>query len=229
MRKTIILPLLTLLATGIALHAQDVEVPDYAAIRQQITDSNSQFHYPKLMERFEQCDTTLVLEEYRALYYGFPLSEDFIPYQGENKKLLEMRKKILKSDCDTDTCAEIIHVAKEVLLDNPFDLTALSIIPICYQLMDSVDVAHVWDIKVQGIVDAICSSGDGETAETAYHVINIEHEYEILNRRHLELNQVLSEKKRPIDHMTVHANSDSISGLYFNFGACSEVYREKYK
>ncbi len=228
MRKTIIFPLLALLTAGLTLHAQDVAAPDYAAIRQQITDSNSQFHYPKLMERFEQCDTTLVLEEYRALYYGFPLSEDFIPYHGENKKLLEIRKKILKSDYDTDTCDKIIRVAKEALLDNPFDLTALSIIPICYQLMDSTDVARVWEIKVQGIVDAICSSGDGETAETAYHVINIEHEYEILNRRHLELNQVLVEEM-PIDHMTVQANSDSIAGIYFNFGACSDVYREKYK
>ena len=142
--------------------------------------------------------------------------------------MLEMRKKILKSDCDTDTCAEIIHVAKEVLLDNPFDLTALSIIPICYQLMDSVDVAHVWDIKVQGIVDAICSSGDGETAETAYHVINIEHEYELLNYRHLELSQVKVENMQT-DFMQVQENPDSIAGIYFNFSACSDIYRKKYK
>ena len=228
MRKTIIFPLLALLTAGLALHAQDVAAPDYAAIRQQITDSNSQFHYPKLMERFEQCDTTLVLEEYRALYYRFPLSADFIPYHGENKKLLEIRKKILKSDYDTDTCDKIIRVAKEALLDNPFDLTALSIIPICYQLMDSTDVARVWEIKVQGIVDAICSSGDGETAETAYHVINIQHEYEIFNRLGLELEQV--EVINPqTDFIRAKTNQENIKGVYFNFGACSNIYREKYK
>ena len=119
-------------------------------------------------------------------------------------------------------------IAKEIMLNNPFDLISLSILPICYlQLGDSTQYRN-WDYKLHGILDAIQSSGDGETAETAYHVINIQHEYEIFNRLGLDLEQV--EVVNPqTDFIRAKTNQENIKGVYFNFGACSNIYREKYK
>ena len=101
-------------------------------------------------------------------------------------------------------------------------------LPICYlQLGDSTQYRN-WDYKLHGILDAIQSSGDGETAETAYHVINIQHEYEIFNRLGLDLEQV--EVVNPqTDFIRAKTNQENIKGVYFNFGACSNIYREKYK
>ena len=229
MRKISIFACLTLLASTLNLWSQDdIEAPNYELIRSQITDSANPNFYPKLMERFTQCDTTLELENYRALYYGFALREDYIPYQEESKALLNIRRRLFQIDCPPDSCAEIIEVAKTALANNPFDLTALTIIPLCYELLADDEHFRIWDIKRQGIIDAITSSGDGESPETAYHVINIEHEYELLNYRHLELSQVKVENMQT-DFMQVQENPDSIAGIYFNFSACSDIYRKKYK
>lgn len=228
MRKLITLACLAVSLANVPLPAQDADAPNYEQIRQQINDISSPYYYPSLMMRFVQCDTLLTIDDYRMLYYGFPLREDYIPYQEDNQALLDSRRCLLRPDCTSDSCAKVIRVAQRALANNPFDLTALTLIPLCYQLMDSTDAYHLWDIKLHGILDAIYSSGDGETPQTAYHVIDIEHEYEILNRRHLELDQVKVEKM-PIDLVTVRENPDSITGIYFNFGACKEVYERKYK
>lgn len=214
---------------GCQLFAQEYEAPDYAAIRKQTFNSKSPTYYPSLMQRFVDCDSTLTLDDYRCLYYGFPLREDFIPYQNINSSVIEARKKLTESGASAEVCSEAIKVAEAALLDNPFDLIALSIIPICYQQLGDSERSSLWNLKLQGILSAISSSGDGETAETAIHVINIEHEYEILNRLGLELDQIEATKTKQTDFMRVRENTDSIKGRYFNYSICGDAYRKRYK
>lgn len=204
------------------------EAPDYQQILQQTYSSRSASFYPLLMQRYEQCDTTLTLEDYRNLYFGFSLQEDFIPYQKENTSALEARAQLTQSRAAIEDCPAALTKAQEALLDNPFDLPALTVIPICYyQLGDTINY-RLWDMKLHGILDAIGSSGDGESAETAYHVINIEHEYEILARLGLELDQV-EVVNMQTDFIRVKENNDSIPGVFFNFSACSKIFDQKYK
>ena len=211
-----------------SLNAQDANVPDYNQIKRIITDSNSNSYYPTLLSRFNECDTTLTLEDYRTLYYGFALREDYIPYQREDSTVLEVRRKLIDNNIDADYCPQAIQIAQEALNSNPFDLIALSIIPICYlQTGDSTNY-KLWDNKLHGILDAINSSGDGETAETAIHIINIEHEYEVFNRLRLELDQV-EKINNQTEFIRAKDNPDNIKGLYFNFSACSKVYSIKYR
>ncbi len=204
------------------------EAPDYQQIRQQTSSSRSTSFYPRLLERFQQCDTTLTLEDYRNLYFGFVLQEDFIPYQKENPSALEARAQLAQSRAAADDCPAALTKAQEALLDNPFDLPALSVVPICYYQMGDTTNYLLWNQKLHGILDAIGSSGDGETPESAYHVINIEHEYEILNRLGFELDQVEVVNKQT-DFIRIKNNNDSVPGIYFNFSACSEVFNQKYK
>lgn len=231
MRKIITLACLALLygLNILQLHAQEMSAPDYDAIRKQIFNSKSSSYYPLLMQRFIECDTTLTLEDYRCLYYGYTLREDFVPYQRENKEVLETRKKLAETNADPAVCSDAIKTAEAALLDNPFDLVALSILPICYLQMGDADSFHMWDIKLHGILDAIGSSGDGETPESAFHVINIEHEYEILNRLGLELDHIEAVKTKQTDFMCVKENADNIKGRYFNYKACGDSYRVRYK
>jgi hypothetical protein len=219
---------LGLAACTIILSAQQTDAPDYNALQKAISDSKSDLFYPSLYQRFVEGDTTLTLSDFRALYYGFSLREDFVPYQEEDANLLQARKRLLQEELSEESCTAAIEVAQKALLNNPFDLISLSMLPICYlQLGDSTQYRN-WDYKLHGILDAIQSSGDGETAETAYHVINIQHEYEIFNRLGLDLEQV--EVVNPqTDFIRAKTNQENIKGVYFNFGACSNIYREKYK
>ncbi|MBQ0056779.1 MAG: DUF4919 domain-containing protein [Bacteroidales bacterium] len=208
--------------------AQEIDAPDYKQIRSQISNSKLPSYYPRLMERYVQSDSTLSLEDYRNLYYGFTLREDFVPYQMEKQTLFDARRKIVETHGDPSVCPEAIKVAQAVLDDNPFDIPAIAVISIAYlQLGDTLSY-HLWDIKQQGLLDAISSSGDGETARTAFHVISVEHEYEVLNRLGLELEKD-SLIGNNVEYLRVKENAENIEGIYFNFDACANIYRKKYK
>lgn len=207
---------------------QEMEAPNYDEIRNLVCSTKNVNYYPSLLERFNQCDTTLNLEEYRNLYFGFALTEDFVPYQSENMDLLESRNKFILDGAKMEDCPNMIGLAMRTLENNPFDIPAISTLSICYYQMGDSANYSLWDAKLHGLLDAIGSTGDGESAQSAFYVINIEHEYEILNRLGWELDQVEVIDDHT-DFIRVKENTENIKGLYFNFSACSTSYRQKYK
>lgn len=230
MRKLKFTILLAILWSGaiLPLLAQEVEAPNYQLIRQVTTNSKSPSYYPKLMERYVNSDSTLSLEDYRNLYYGFTLREDFVPYQTEKKQLFDIRRRLALSGGDPKRCPEAIAIAQTMFDDNPFDIPALAVMAIAYlQLGDSVNY-RLWSIKQQGLLDAISSSGDGETQESAIHVISVEHEYEILSRMGLEVvkDSIIDNRT---EYLKVKENAENIQGIYFIFDAAANVYRKKYE
>ncbi|MBO6012854.1 MAG: DUF4919 domain-containing protein, partial [Bacteroidales bacterium] len=87
---------------------------------------------------------------------------------------------------------------------------------------------RLWSIKQQGLLDAISSSGDGETQESAIHVISVEHEYEILSRMGLQVvkDSIIDNRT---EYLKVKENAENIQGIYFIFDAAANVYRKKYE
>lgn len=226
MRK--ILFILVAFVCMVSAYAQEQQAPNYQLIRSQIQNSKGPNYYPTLMRRYLANDTTLSMEQYRALYYGFSLQEDFVPYQTLNKKLMEVRKSLNKSNGSPKYCPEAIKVSQAVLDDNPFDLMAISTIAFAYlQMRDTVSY-QLWNDKQNSLLDAITSSGDGETKESAIHVINIEHEYEVLNRLGLQIEKD-SLCNNQIEYIRVKENAEDIPGIFFNFGACRSVYKKRYE
>lgn len=218
--------LLTLL-TGQAV-AQEVVAPNYREIRTSIQNSKSPNYYPMLMKRYLENDTTLTLEQYRCLYYGFTLQEDFVPYHKENEKLYEIRRELVKTNGSISTCTEAIKVALSALEDDPFDLLAISTLSFSYlELKDTVSYT-LWNNKQDALLDAIVSSGDGNDVDDAIHVINLEHEYEVLNRLGflIESDSLCNDN---VEYLRVQPNADDVRGVYFNFGACRQAYLKKYE
>lgn len=211
-----------------AMMAQEVSAPDYRAIRATIQNSKGPNYYPQLMRRYLQNDTTLTLEQYRALYYGYPLQEDYVPYQKAHKDLIDIRQRIVENKGDQKTCADALVVSQSALDDNPFDLLAISTMVFSYQqLKDTVAFAR-WNDKMDMLLDAIVSSGDGEDEGSAIHVIDIEHEYEVLNRLGLQV-EADSVCNDHVELLKVLPNSEDIRGVYFDFGTCRQAYRRKYE
>jgi len=226
--KKIGLAAILALLTGATAMAQEVQAPDYREIRASIQNAKGPNYYPQLMRRYLENDTTLTLEQYRALYYGFTLQEDFVPYQRERDNLLDIRRELVKSNGSKKSCPEAIKISLEALDDNPFDLLAISTLSFAYmQLNDTVSYT-LWNDKQNSLLDAIVSSGDGEDQESAIHVINLEHEYEVLNRLGL---QVASDSlcNDQVEYLRVLPNAEDVPGVYFNFGACRQAYRKRYE
>lgn len=211
-----------------SLKAQEVEAPDYKAIRNTILNQKGSNYYPTLMRRYMANDTTLTLEQVRNLYYGFALQEDFVPYQTEKKELYDIRKTLTKNNGNPRYCPEAIRISQVVLDDNPFDLLAISTMSFAFLQLQDTTSYRLWTDKQNSLLDAIVSSGDGETAETAIHVINIEHEYEVLNRMGLQIesDSLCNDK---IEYLKVKDNAEDIPGIFFNFGACRSAYKKRYE
>ena len=227
MQKLFLIISLFLLCAS-SLVAQEVEAPDYKAIRTAILNQKGPNYYPSLMRRYMANDTTLTLEQVRNLYYGFALQEDFVPYQSPKKELYDIRRTLTQHKGSARYCPEAIRISQSVLDDNPFDLLAISTMSVAYlQLSDSASY-RLWNDKQTSLLDAIVSSGDGESPETAIHVINIEHEYEVLNRLGLQLetDSLCNDK---VEYLKVKDNAEDIPGLFFNFGACRSAYKKRYE
>lgn len=220
--------LLLFLCCALTATAQEVDAPNYKAIRSAIVNSKGPNYYPALMRRYLANDTTLTLEQYRNLYYGFTLQEDFVPYQPIREELYGVRASLVSSQGNAKVCPEAIRLAQTALDDNPFDLLAITTMTVAYlQLKDTLNYS-LWEGKQNSLLDAIISSGDGESPETAIHVINIEHEYEVLGRMGLKImNDSLVNDR--VEYLRVEENAEDIPGVYFNFGACRQAYRRRYE
>lgn len=223
--------LLTILVSFVACTvamAQEVEAPNYKEIRSGMNNPNSDTYYPRLMDRYLKQDTTLSLQQYRTLYYGFTLQEDFVPYQAEREELLLVRSQIAQNPKDKVLVSRALNMAISAYRDNPFSLLAIQTIAFCYTSLEDKEKYDIWNIQKNGILDAIVSSGDGETEESAIHVISVEHEYEVLYRMGLEvLGDSLCNDK--VEFLKVADNAEDIPGLYFNFSACRHAYAKRYE
>lgn len=210
-----------------SLQAQESAAPNYSDIRQKIFNPKHPSYYPTLVKRYLENDTTLTLEEYRNLYYGYTLQEDFVPYQREHQQLFDIRRRLAQSKGSAGLCSDAQRQARAVLDDNPFDLLAISTYAItALQMGDSTTWRQMRE-RQNGILDVIVTSGDGETPESAFHVIAIEHEYEVLNRLGLEVEKD-SLVSPTVEYLKVKPNADDEDGFYFDFSACRNVYDLKY-
>src|ERR1700754_3390543 len=90
--------LLTILAIffNSSLYAQDFTPVDRTQVEKVVTDPNSENYYPKLLKRYQEFDSTLTLEHYRLLYYGFVFQEKYSGYNDHKKK--EIRDLFQKED-----------------------------------------------------------------------------------------------------------------------------------
>lgn len=228
MKEKFLLILAIFLTAFSVAKAQEIEEPDYHVIRQAVQNSKGPNYYPNLMRRYIQNDSTLTLEQYRNLYYGYTLQEDFVPYKTHKTQLLDMRRRFTEAKGDSKLGPEVIRIAKAQLDDNPFDIQAINLIAVSYLQMGDTLQYHLWDIKQKGLLDAILSSGDGAEASTSFHVIDVEHEYEVLNRLGLQIESD-SLVNSEIEYLKVKENAEGEKGFFFNFGACSKVYKKKYE
>lgn len=211
------------------VQAQEVEAPNYQQIKQQINNSKSNQFYPRLFDRMVHNDTTLTIEDYRMLYYGYVTREDYVPYQEKEEKLLDIRRRFIKNDHDPLLLEEVIKTTAEILDNDPFNMSAISLHAMArLQKGDSIGFQQS-KARFDGIMEAILSSGDGESASSSFHIIDIAHEYEITS--HLGLSVVKDSLiSNRIEFLRVEQpNADNIPGIYFNFDACSNAYRKKYE
>ena len=193
---------------------QSIKKPNYKEIKAKTAQKSSHFYFPKLMEKFKNADTTMTLNEKRHLYYGFIHQENYSPYtrSDHNDSLRVILKKKNYNDNDLK---QIMKHSDSLLVHNPFNLNAINYkLYAEKQMKDSISILKDYT-KMRIITDAILSSGDGLTKETAFFVISPTHENSILRL----LGYKFSGNQRLIDHydyLTISKNENEIDGIYFD-------------
>lgn len=222
---------LLLLLFAFCLHAQaqenTFESPNYKTIETNIKDKKSDFYYPKLMARYEVSDTTMTLEQKRHLYYGYTFQPTYNPYKNSSasESLSEIMKK---EELSTEDLTEIIKLSNVALKENPLDIRSLNYRLYSLEQQNKIVELKKNLIKLEIIVDALVSSGDGISKETAFYVIDTSHEYDLLAMFGFRFGgeQSLIEH---YDYLTVAKNEDNVKGLYFDVTPCLDYLARKKK
>jgi hypothetical protein len=221
MMMRVLVFLFVLAFQGIVAQTSDplaYEPIDYDAVKRDIFDTESPFHYPELLERFAFADTTLTLEEKRYLYYGFTFDDRYSPY-GMNEELNKIREIFAKDSLVIKDHVKVAKLADDVLKQNPFNLKAISFQLTALEVLGHYEKYNLRLDQAWMILDAISSTGDGKTMESAFFVTETSHEYIMLDVLGLRFGGTQS-LIHPCDYLEVQENEGGIEGVYFNVSSC---------
>ena len=186
--------------------------PDYKLIQSEISNKTSNYYYPKLLNRLKKYDNTLTEKEYSYLYYGYIFQKEYNPFWN-SKQMNELKEYYQKSKLEKDDLDRVIFLAKKSIEDFPFDLRQMNFLAYTYHLKGDDETAMKIANTFQGLVNAIMSTGDGQTCDNGFHVIYAGHEYVLMNIFHFNIsNQSLT---GDCDYISLDKNSENINELYF--------------
>lgn len=160
------------------------QAPDNKQIEAAVTNISSPYYYPRLFERYVDGDTTLNLQDYRHLYYGYIFEESYKPletisYADSIAVTLEKNKD------DTILSPEIFDkielYGKKMLKTTPFNLNYINMLTYIYQMQGDMDRAEASSYRFKMVKEAIFSSGTGLSKDSPWCVLYREDEFNILS------------------------------------------------
>lgn len=196
-------------------YGQKISNVNFDFIKTKVTDSTSTLFYPLLVERFINADTTLTEKEYDLIYFGNIYSENYKPYSTSEaeEKFLELYYQ--------EKYADAIPFGEQVLKENPVNLKVSFKMLVCHNVLGDKIKAKHYARRYFPLLGCIYNSGDGKDIQTAFVVLKVADEYEIL--ADLGLNSkgqalvgdtdVLTIDKRK---QKVKKGDKKIESLYFN-------------
>ncbi|RVT74458.1 DUF4919 domain-containing protein [Flavobacterium sufflavum] len=186
---------------------------DYKLIGENIKNSKSEFYYPNLLGRFQKGDTTLTLNQKRHLYYGYTFQENFKNFKFNG--LLDSISKYEQLNTN-EALLKALDFRKKVLERNPFETGIIDGKLAIYKTQKNEEEFIKGIHQISLIFDAILSSGNGLSKETAIVVTSVSAEYEIISL--LGFNPV----KEPIvvdknlEFVEIANNDKNVKGIYFD-------------
>jgi hypothetical protein len=219
-----------LINTFFVVFAEDtlINAPDYKTIKTIINDKKSESYYPKLMERYNNSDTSLSIENFRTLYYGFLFTDLYSPYPMS--KFNDSISSILRKDTlFKNDYISLIKYENLILQDCPFNLRDLNMLAYSYSQIGDTLSANLNVFKLNMTIKTILSTGDGREEKSAWHVISVSHEYDILQVLGFEFGGKQMLTTNGCDYLEVQENEYNITGFYFDVQMILEKERESFK
>ncbi len=189
--------------------------PDYKKLENLILEDSKTKAYSLLMNRYKNNDSTLSLDELRTLYYGFIFTNEYKAY-GSSKFNDSLRVYYRKDSLTHADCMDMIRLENYVVEEFPFDIRHLNALGYCYSRTGQRKLSEFAYWKADAVVRTINSSGNGLKEKTAWHVIAVGHEYDLLDYYGFQFGGSQSLTKKTCDYLTVEKNKEGIEGFYFD-------------
>lgn len=205
----------------------DMQIPDFTEIKKAVNDPASPFYYPNLVRKYNAKDTTMTHEEFRYYYLGYIFQEDYNPYR-KSEYSHQLDRLYKQTQHSVGECENIVKFALLTLADDPFDLRQMNFLIYALKEQNKYKEAAIWEFRMNHLIQAILSTGDGKAPETAWYVISPVHEYNILNRLGLTGKDFVFVEPY-YDYVEVDKNPLKIEGYYFNVHHILDVFDRKYR
>jgi hypothetical protein len=167
-----ILTLMILCFSGMIFGQSELDI-NYDTIKAKIEKPESDNYYPKLLKRFNEFDSTLTLQDHSLIYYGFSFQEDYLKNKPDEKHLEDL--------LESNDYEDIIIECQKILAKNPVSLLANN--KMGYALFKLKKPESDWkkyQYRYRTIRKVIVYSGNGLSPESAFKVIYVSDEYDIL-------------------------------------------------
>ncbi|MDL2231557.1 DUF4919 domain-containing protein [Porphyromonadaceae bacterium OttesenSCG-928-L07] len=202
-------------AHGISWEEDHFVKPDYAQIKSNIEDKQSNLHYAKLWDKYQNGDSTMTLEEKRHLYYGYVFNKNYSPYGSSSGNHEKINTILDKKNPTQKEWKKLVSLLNSALKEEPFHIRYLFYQRLAYISLDKEIEAEQNRHKIWCISDALNSTGHGLTKEGAVHVIAVPSEYDYLFLNNVSMkSQALV--KGGYDVLYLHPNEEGLEEMWFD-------------
>lgn len=166
--------------------------------------------YAALVERVKKGDTKI---DYRALRDAYAVSPGYQPYGGS----FDDARTAMREAFAAKKCADVTANGEKVLNEIYVHILAHLLMARCYDDTNNKPKGEFHRTVARGLLDSIAASGDGKTPETAFIVVTIDEEYDLLARRGLNMKgqSLVHTGGHSFDRMDVEAEDGSKHSLFF--------------
>lgn len=206
-----------LLASSVVTEGYSQRVPDNDLILKSIIDSGSEYYYPSLMMRYEMGDTTLTLDDYHYLYYGYAFQENYKPLEpipAEDRLLMALERS---TDGNELQAYELISSAAEVMKYDPFSPKNINFLIYAYQTVGDTINARINADRLDKVLATIESSGTGLKESMPMHVLWFSHATDIIGTKGLRIKNRMV-RSRTVEYIALTEKDGNVKGYFFDFG-----------
>lgn len=206
------------------------ERPDLDKIEEETLNPSSPYFYKALMASYQSNDTIMGEEEFKYLYYGALFQDSYDPYPHvyNEARLKELEPLYSKAQHSRAECRAILEFARESLARNPFNLRQLNFLVYAYEKLGKVNLAKIWQNKLNHLLLTIASSGTGADPENAWIVVLASNEYDFLNLSGMTATGQKFQEPY-YDYISVAPKKEGDpKGFYFNLEPILKEYYKKH-
>ena len=194
---------------------QEIRPIKFKKLKKEIRKQRSPFYYPVLFQRYLDLDTSLTSEDFRYLYYGFTFQDAYSPYgiPALQDSLISYlsRQELLRAEYQVAA-----RIGGLLLRESPFRLRETFITAVAYEMAGDGKMSSIYFNFFEKQVDAIMSSGDGLSTNTAFVVIYIRDEYEMLEVLGFKFGGGQALLAGDYDKLELEENPYGVEALYFD-------------